>query len=236
MNSYKFESGWLYPMAVLNTIYSAVGQTTLTKKNIARGENLWTAASNMFTFIYQINAMAKLFSILYERKCFNDLLIGLDEIFPRTERQQRDYRLKQYLHTFIRFAVSLSFLQIAFGQYMGWSKMVVAYFEKPAANRTFELQFPFGDESPFYNNYSPISFTIVFISQFWQAYICCASVYAVNLIVCGLMSQIQMHYDHLHWKLVSFSEPELGQCDYDHLIWCIKKQNQVDLYGLFALV
>lgn len=39
--------------------------------------------------------------------------------------------------------------------------------------------------------------------------------------------QIQMHYDHLHWKLASFTEPEPRKSDYDHLISSRNKINWI---------
>lgn len=228
-NLYKFQCGWIFPIVLLNTLYSGIGQLTTAMTYYQRGEDLWIVTSFLYTFTYHISALAKLFLILNGRNCFNDLLIAFDDILPRTPQQQHDYRLKEYLHKFIRLAVSLPFLQVTLGQYFGWSSMIITYFESPAGNRTFEIKLPFGDEYPFYTG-STVSFVIVFLNQIFEAFICCAAVYSVNIIVCGLISQIQMHYDHLHLKLISFNVPESDQNEYEHVIWCIKKQNQLDMY------
>lgn len=233
-NLYKFQYGWIFPIVLLNTFYSGIGQLNTAMTYYQRGENLWIVTSFLYTFTYHVSAMAKLFLILYERKCFKDLLIELDEILPRSPQQQHDYRLKEYFQKFTNFAFWLAFLQVAFAPYVTWSTMVVDYIESSAENRTFEMELPFGDEYPLYNKRSTVSFVIVFINQILEAYICCSSIYAVNLIVCGLISQIQMHYDHLFLKLVSFNEPGPDQNDFEHVIWCIKKQNQLDLYVIFV--
>lgn len=226
-SGYRFRTMWIFPIIAINLIYETIGQVNEAILSHKNGESLYIVATFVFTLVYVISTFSKGILLLLERQCFNDLIIKLDKIFPRTEKQQRDYRLNEYLREFNRMAISIAVLQLVLGQYFGWSTMIVDYFSSRAENRTFEIALPFGENYPFYS-YTPISFVLMFISQVFVAYTVTATVYSVNILLCGLIWQLCMHYSHLMEKLKSFDETESEYHENEHLIWCIKEQNYLN--------
>lgn len=226
-NRYLFRTLWLFPIVAVNLIYEAIGQLNEAIISYKNGESLLIVVTNIFTLAFMISTFSKGILLLVERQCFNDLIIELDNIFPKTKQQQHDYRLKEYLSKFTRMAVSLAVIQLLLGQYFGWSSMIVDYISSRAENGTFEVELPFGENYPFYS-YTPISFVLVFISQVFVAYTCTAAGFAVNILLCGIIWQLCMHYNHLMEKLKSFDGTDSEYCEKSHLIWCIKKENQLN--------
>lgn len=226
-NGYRFRTMWIFPAIAINFIYEAIGQLNEAIISYRNGESLHIVATFVFTLVFVISASSKGVLLLLERQCFNDLLIELNKIFPKTEKQQHDYRLNEYLREFTRIAISIAVIQLVLGQYFGWSSIVVDYFSSRAENRTFEVALPFGENYPFYT-YTPISFILMFLSQVIVAYTCTATVYAVNILLCGLIWQLCMHYSHLMQKLRSFDETQSECSENEHLVWCIKEQNHLN--------
>lgn len=227
INGYRFRTMWIFPAIAINFIYEAIGQVNEVIISYKNGESLYIVVAFVFTLVYVLSAYSKGILLLLERQCFNDLLMELNKIFPKTEKQQRDYRLNEYLREFNRMAIPIAVIQLIWGQYFSWSSIAVNYSSSRAENGTFEGALPFGENYPFYS-YTPISFALMFVSQAFVTYTCTATVYAVNMLLCGLIWQLCMHYSHLMEKLKSFDEAESEFSESEHLIWCIKEQNYLN--------
>lgn len=158
------------------------------------------------------------------------MLIHLDKILPRTQQQQADYRLKICSNRFQKLAIIYVVIQIISLQYISWSSIVITCLSpKSDTNETMHIPLPYGDEYPFYKH-STISFSLMFCSQIWQAYFCTAIIFSVNFILCGNISQILMHYEHLCRELKRSLSSEREESESSHLVWCISKHQQLNGY------
>lgn len=225
---YKFQATWLFPIVAVNLLYAAIGQFCGLSIKIQNHEGLASLGQCIFALIFVLSAMSKICLILFERQCFNDSLIELDDILPKTNEHQNNYKLKNYLSEFTVLMLSVTFILLVMAQYTGWSTTVIDYFDTKATNETFVFALPYGDNYPFYS-YSPVLFVIFLLIQCWEAYICSGLIFVVNFLICGLMWQVHMHYEHLHKKLISFDETQSNvSAEIEHLTWCISRQIQLE--------
>lgn len=224
---YKIYPNMIFYLTCINTMIHVIGQTNGAFIHIGAG-SLPVTAHYIFPLFFGMSAASKALLILFQRQKINDVLIDLDKILPRTQQQLDDYRFKICLNNFQKLAIIYVVVQIISLQYISWSSIVIAYLSpKWDTNETMHIPLPYGDEYPFYKH-SRISFTFMFCSQIWQAYFCTAIIFAANFILCGIISQIHMHYEHLcrELKRSLLSEPEKNESI--HLAWCISKHNQLN--------
>lgn len=218
---YKIYPNFLFYITCINTMIHIIGQANGAFIHIGTG-SLPVTAHYMFPVFFGMSAASKAILILFKRQQLNDLLIDLDEILPRTRQQLADYRFKICFNRFQKLAIIYAVVQIISLQYISWSSINITNFFSPLSSLL-----PYGDKYPFYKH-SSISFFFMFCSQIWQAYLCTAIIYAVNFILCGIISQIRMHYAHLCRELKCSLSSKPEQSESIHLVWCISKHNQLN--------
>lgn len=224
---YQINAKWIFPIALCNTIVHLIGQFNGAMLKIQMGYDLSIVGHYIFPLFYIGSVVPKVASVLLKRYELNELLLELDDILPRTMEQQFDYKLKARLNYVTRLAIVYAIIQILSLQYISWSSTFIEYFGGRGVNETFQIPLPYGDEYPFYRHH-PVSYVLMFASQCWEAYVCAAIIYAVNFFLCGIISQIHMHYEHLIRKLSAYNETDSQEKEREHLIWCITKQIQLN--------
>lgn len=224
---YQIYPNFIFYATCINTLIHVIGQSNGAFIHIGAG-SLPVTAHYIFPIFFGMSAASKALLILIQRQRLNDLLIDLDEILPRTQQQLADYRFKICLNRFQRLAIIYVVIQIISLQYISWSSIVITCLSpKNDTNETMHIPLPYGDEYPFYKH-STISFIVMFCSQIWQAYFCTAMITSLNLILCGNISQILMHYEHLCRELKRSLLSERENSESIHLVWCISKHNQLN--------
>lgn len=224
---YLINSNWFFSFAIISTVVHVTGQGNGALLRIQNGDDLSIVGHYIFPLFYAMSAISKALSVLLKRESLNKLLIELDDIYPKTLNQRIDYQLNACLNYVTKLAIVCAIFQIFSLQYISWSSIIIQYFEMRGGNETFHIPLPYGDEYPFYRDH-PVSFVLMFISQCLEAYICASTVYSVNFLFCGIVSQILMHYEHLNWKLKSFREQSSSDNEHQHLAWCISKHDQLN--------
>lgn len=225
----------LFPLIVCNTLINMSGQSNCVITSIQNGKNLALVANFIFTLLYILSAVPKIISILNKRLQFKDLLDELNDIVPRSQADQRDYRAVECLKSATRMSTIFAIIQITAINYISFSSNIISFFAPRPANETWHAMLPYGDAYPFYKH-QPYVFPILFFIQVWEGYICIGIIYAVNFVTYGILIQICMHYEHLAWKLKTFDGLNSDKSvDNRHIIWCISKHNQLNGYliGLY---
>lgn len=70
-----------------------------------------------------------------------------------------------------------------------------------------------------------------YATQMWAAYVSAAGMLATDLLVCGAVEQICMHFEYLNKQLFNMKPNERnGVIEYTKLKKCIKTHNEIIRY------
>lgn len=219
---------FIFPFVVCTSCINAVGQSNCLLTSIREIKSLTSASNFVFTLLYILSSVSKVWSILQKREQFRSLLNELDNIIPQSKQEWKDYRVDEFLQLATRMSTIFAIIQVGSITYMSFSSNVISYLSVRPENKTWRATLPYGDDYPLYKE-TAISFPILFLIQAWQGHICVGIIYAVNFVAYGILVQICMHYEHLAWKIRTFDSSENGNIrDNEHLIWCVLKHNQLN--------
>lgn len=90
--------------------------------------------------------------------------------------------------------------------------------------------FPYIIWYPF-NPYASGFFELNYLSQMWAAYVSAAGMLATDLLLCGVVEQICMHFEHLNKQLLRMKPNEInGNVEYSQLKKYIRTHNEITRY------
>ncbi|XP_055325689.1 odorant receptor 4-like [Sitodiplosis mosellana] len=229
--AYYIVANWLLPLGLLNTMLNGYGQYAVMMEKINDGAGLSVYGRHVYPFFYIISLVTKLFTLLYKRRQLNKLLLTLDDVMPRTGKDQKEYRLDAFYNHITTLTRTCAIIAVFAINYASFSPTVVAYYKSKTNGKDFEMQYPYESYSIYPTQ--RIFFPIFFFSQVWESAINIGAINAINFMIYGIIVLIDMHYKHLAKKIISFNSSELmvvrdDHKDYEHLIWCVTKHNQLD--------
>lgn len=225
--AYYIVASWLLPFGSLNTLLNGYGQYVVMMETIESGEGLSVYGRHLYPLFYITSLMAKIFTLLLKRRQLNKLLLALDDNMPHTEEDRVAYRLDKYYQKTTKLTRTCAIIAVFAINYASFSPSVVAYFKSQVNGDHFELQYPY-ESYPIYPK-QRIFFPFLFFSQCWEAAINIGTINAINFMIYGIIFQIYMHYKHLARKITTFDGATRDdRTDYQHLVWCVTKHNQLN--------
>lgn len=223
--AYYIVANILLPLGFLNTALNGYGQYTVMMETINEGLSVY--GRHLYPLFYITSLVPKIFTLLFKRHKLNQLLLELDDNMPHTEQQRQEYQLDEYykrINRLTRICVIISVFAI---NYASFSPTVVAYYKSKVNDEYFEMQYPYEP----YRIYPKqrIFFPIFFFSQCYEAAINIGTINAINFMIYGIIFLIDMHYKHLATTIATYDGSiRDDRNDYKHLIWCVKKHNQLN--------
>lgn len=146
---------------------------------------------------------AKTFAILFQSEHMNSLLTDLQALYPTTYEEQQSYRVKKYYLQSRRVMRMYAHIQM----FMIWCFNLFPFAETLmlyASDGVWEVVFPYLIWYPF-NPYPRGIFEFLYASQFWAAYVSAAGILAVDMLLCGIVTQICMQFDDLKRKFLNLT-------------------------------
>lgn len=225
--SYYIIANWLLPLGFLNTMLNGYGQFIVMMDAINDGAGLTVYGRHLYPLFYITSLVAKILTLLFKRNQLNKLLLDLDDNMPQTKQQQTDYRLYEFYSRATRLTRTVAIIAVFAINYASFSPSVVEYVKSQRNGVEFEMQYPY-ESYPIYPK-QRIFFPIFFFSQCYEAAINIGTISAINFMIYGIIYMIHMHYKHLASKIITYTDSTRNDHeDYKHLIWCVKKHNQLN--------
>lgn len=144
-------------------------------------------------------SFAKVITIIWKQRQLTQLMEDLLSVFPQTHDDQMDYQTKKYAGHAKRLMVRYSWVQMV----MIWlfnfyplTNTLSEYWKRGA----WEVDFPYIIWYPF-DPYGTGWFELNFFSQISAAYFSASAILGTDMLLCGVVLQICMHYDRLQRSL-----------------------------------
>lgn len=225
--SYYIVANLLLPLGFLNTMLNGYGQYIVLMNAISEGEGLSVYGRHLYPLFYITSLVAKIFTLLFKRRQLNKLLLDLDDNMPRSEQEQKDYRLDEFYSRTTRLTRTCAIIAVFAINYASFSSSIVEYVKAKRNEVPFEMQYPY-EPYPIYPK-QRIFFPFFFFSQCWEAAINIATINAINFMIYGIIYMIHMHYKHLASKIITYDgSTRNDHKDYKHLIWFVSKHNKLN--------
>lgn len=144
----------------------------------------------------------KILTIMWQRGQLDQLMAHLHRMCPRTRTECREYAVDAYVAHAGRLMRLYAWIQMA----MIWlfncyplTTTVSGWWRTGA----WELDFPYVIWYP-YDPYGRGWFELNFLSQIWAGYFSASGILAADLLLCGVVVQLCMHYDRLRNRLAVY--------------------------------
>lgn len=176
-------------------------------------------------------AFVKVATIFSNTKRMSKLINYLEFEFPKSIDEQHKFNVKKYVHKTKRIMKSYSILFMT----MIWCYNLFALAESIIGYVRFgnwNADFPYVIWYPF-DPYEKILFEFNYLSQVWAGYVSAAATLSSDLLLCGAVIQVCMHYDNLKQDLLLLkptSTKEHHKHDYIILIQYIQRHNKIIRY------
>lgn len=215
-NVLKIQVNYLYHASFWNLGLCVLGEMIyFVRGTLGLGNLSFLDMTNLILCIgFIMMCFAKTFAILFQSERMNSLLTDLQAIYPTTLDEQDGYRAKIYYLSSQRVMKMYAFIQM----FMIWCFNLFPFAETLMqwwADSTWEVVFPYLIWYPF-NPYPRVLFEFLYASQFWAAYVSAAGILAVDMLLCGIVTQICMQFDDLKRKF--FKLEPTGNFQHDRVI------------------
>lgn len=147
-------------------------------------------------------SFAKVLTIMWKQRQLTQLMHELLSIFPQTKDEQLDYRTMEYAGHAKRMMVRYSWLQmvmISLFNLYPLTDTIIGYVRRGA----WEVDFPYIIWYPF-DPYGRGWFELNFFSQISAAYFSALAILGTDMLLCGVVLQICMHFDWLRTNLRTY--------------------------------
>lgn len=192
-------------------------------------------------------SFAKVITIMWKQRQLTQLMHDLLRVFPQTHDAQLNYETAEYAAHAKRLMVRYSWVQMVMIWLFNFYPMtntLMGYVQRGA----WEVDFPYIIWYPF-DPYGSGWFELNYFSQISAAYFSASAILGTDMLLCGVVLQICMHYDRLRRSLRTYrpNGQRHGQRDCGRMREYVRQHNEVlrmsaaldDIFGetiLFNLV
>lgn len=233
----------LFAVSFLNTVLCWLGEITYLCMHFS-ASNFVDLTSLVLCIGFLFLAFVKLGTIIWKHKELKTLVLQLEQMFPQTHEQQMSFETARYAAHAKRLMIVYSWVQMV---------MIWLFSLYPLADSTinyvrrdvWKLDFPYLIWYPF-DPYVSGWFVLNYLSQTWAAFFSATAILATDILLCGLVLQMCMHYDRLAQWLTEY-RPN-GEChsaiDYMTMTRNVRLHNTIlrmsvvldDIFGVCVLL
>lgn len=225
--------GWIpwtiFVLSFLNLGLCVLGEMVYFVKQFGNFNNFIEETNLTLCIGFILLSFAKVAAITWKRDQMNRLMTEMELIFPKTRQQQNAYHVDEYAAETLRLMKIYTWIQMV----MIWlfnlypvSDTIIGYI----THRTWKVDFPYIIWYPF-NPYAPGWFELNYLSQIWAAYVAASAILATDLLLCGIVMQICMHFHHLRATLERLQPTATNaNTEWEKLRQCIKTHNRIMRY------
>lgn len=144
---------------------------------------------------------AKIIAVLLQSDRMHDLFVDLQAIHPMSVQDQERFCTKKYYLESRRVMQMYACVQM----FMIWCFNLFPLAESIlqfASTGSWEVDLPYPVYYPF-DPYPRILFEYLYVTQLWAAFTAATGILAVDMLLCGIVIQICMHFDELKRSLMN---------------------------------
>lgn len=175
-------------------------------------------------------SFAKVGVVFSQRDKMGGVMRDLERMFPKNEHDAKDYNVAKFRsqsHFLMKLYAIIQMVMI-------WCFSLYPLLETLSGyirNGSWEVDFPYPVWYP-YNPYGKGYFELNYFIQIWGAYVSACGMLATDLLLCGAVEQISMHFNYLNKKLLNMKPNEMnGEAEYNKLKKYIQYHNQIMRYS-----
>lgn len=211
----KIISKLYYSITSLNLLLSGCGMLTSALLN---SDDLMILTTILSTCIVEILLFFKSISVWYNQEEYRDILLTLQELFPKTIEHQQKYNVKSFVLHFVRFKMVFLVTTVVMGLVYGFAPLITNMFTGIWIYRLpFEIWMPI-------NVLHPDNYYYVYVWQIWMEHISEFIMMGYGLLVCSILTLLSMEFNYLQQDLLQLKKTSMLH-DYKRLIFLIKRQN-----------
>lgn len=230
--------------SIMNVILSIIAEIIYVCLSFSRSDFV-ELTSLVLCIGFLMLAIMKVCTILWQRRTMDDLMCQLQAICPQTVDDQRLYDSGTYVARAVRMQRLYACIQMTMIWLFNLYPMTLTLIGFVQHGR-WRLDFPYILWYP-YDPYGRGWFELNYMSQMWAAFWAATGILGADLLMCGIVLQLCMHYDRLQRRLLHFRpgngatvRPEKSHADYAELADCVRTHDAVlrltaQLDGIFGV-
>lgn len=230
-NSFRIFPLILFVLSFLNLGLLVIGEMIFFVKTFGNFVNFIEETALVLCIGFILLSFVKVITISWKKDQMSRLMTNLERLFPKTKDIQCDYKIEKYLHQTMLLTRIYSIVQMGMiwcFNFYPMSETIIGY----VRHRTWKVDFPYYIWYPF-NPYAPGFFELNYLSQMWAAYVAAAAILAADVLLCGVVIQICMHFDHLKQKIIELKPTKYNRnIEFARLKQYIKTHNEIIRYTI----
>lgn len=236
-----FLSWILFFVCYTNMVLLVLGEIVYFMLTFGRLNNFVELTEVMLCIGFILLSIVKVATVIWQRRKTNFLITELNRIFPITPTDQVAYNANDYSKRTVRIMTVYTWLQMVMIWLFNLNPLVDTIIGYISAG-TWEMTLPYIIWYPF-DPYPRGWFELNFLTQIWAGYASSAGMLATDLLLCGMVMEICMHFDHLSRTLLSL-RPGVSRIDgnlnfvKDHAILqeCIHRHKKILRYVVLYII
>lgn len=225
----------LFFVGYTNMVLLVLGEIVYFLLTFGRLDNFVELTEVMLCIGFICLSIVKVATVIWQRRKTNLLITELLRIYPVTPTDQREYNVHDYSKRTVRLMTVYTWLQMVMIWLYNLNPLVDTIIGYTGAG-TWKVNLPYIIWYPF-DPYPRVWFELNYLSQIWAAYVASAGMLATDLLLCGMVMEICMHFDHLSRTLLKL-RPGVARTDLARnlikddaaLQECIKRHKKILTY------
>ncbi|XP_037045000.1 odorant receptor 85c-like [Bradysia coprophila] len=217
---------FLFFCSFTNLILLVLGECIYFCKTFGNFKNFVDAVSVTLCIGFIFLALAKVSAVFWKRDQMSRLMSDLEIMFPKTDGEAREYNVGKFRSQTVflmKLYATIQMVMIWCFNFYPLTETLSGYMN----DGSWEVDFPYIIWYPF-NPYAPGYFELNWMSQMWAAYVSAAGMLATDLLLCGAVEQICMHFEYLNKQLLSMRpNARTGDIDYSKLKKIVRTHNEI---------
>lgn len=204
----------LFFVGYTNMVLLVLGEIVYFLLTFGQFNNFVELTEVMLCIGFILLSIVKVATVIGQRQKTNLLISELSRIFPITLSDQSAYNTEDYTKRTVRMMTVYTWLQMMMIWLFNLTPLVDTIIGYISAG-TWEMNLPYIIWYPF-DPYPRGWFEVNFVSQIWAGYGSSAGMLATDLLLCGMVMEICMHFDHLS-RTLNGLRPGVAQTDSDRI-------------------